>query len=84
MSSLRPSLITPTAAEAIVDHIRHSYGLGDAYHLRIEENEDGTWRVADGLGHALRVPAMGERAFRKWFDATYGDVIADRLETSEA
>lgn len=84
MGSMRPSIITPTAAEAIVDRIRYAYGLGSAYHLSIEENEDGTWQVADGLGHDQRVPAMGERAFRKWFDANYGDVIADRLETSEA
>ena len=43
-----------------------------------------TWTVADGRGRVLSVRAMGERAWRRWFEAHYGDVIADRQETSEA
>lgn len=71
-------------AEKIVDDIRRHFGLGDAYHLDIRENEDGTWTVADGLGKMVTVPAMGETKWRSWFQANYGDVIVDRMETSEA
>ncbi len=75
--------LSPTAAEEIVDDLRYQFGLGQAYHLDVQRNSRGDWEVDDGLGHHQTIPPMDEADLRQWWVDTYGDVVSERLETSE-
>lgn len=76
--------LRPEDAEHLVDGLRYRFGLGQAYHLSVHENEVGDWEIDDGLGaHSVTHPMSG-RCFKRWFYERYGDVIVERRQTTEA
>lgn len=75
--------LTPRGAERMVAEWRYRYGLGQAYQLQVRSNRFGQWEVEDGLGGRDVVEPMSVRGFERWLMDRYGDVIAERQQTSE-
>ncbi len=76
--------LTPEAAERLIDGLRYRFGLGQAYHLKVRENERGLWEIDDGRGEHMTTAPMNEHHFKLWFYERYGDVIVERRQMTES
>lgn len=75
--------LAPGAAERMVDGLRTQYGLGQAYRVRVRRTGRGQWDIEDGQGRHEVVSPMSAGGLEQWYWDRYGDVIAERRETSE-
>lgn len=82
MSSLAP-VLTPDRAQQIFEDLRSQYGLGDKYRIEISRLPSGSWRILRKGSAFDTVPPMSAASIFDWFNDKFGDVVTDRLETSE-
>jgi hypothetical protein len=76
-------VLTPDGATRVLEGLRSQYGLGDKYRMEVARLPSGRWRIAHE-GHPVdTVAPMSAASIFDWFDQKFGDIITDRLETSE-
>jgi len=81
--SSTPKVLSPDDASEVLEELRSCYGLGDKYQLDVDVQPNGRWRITHEGRRVDSVPPMTEDSVEDWFDRQFGDVVTDRLETSE-
>jgi hypothetical protein len=76
-------VLTPDDATEVLEELRSGAGLGDKYKLDVDKQPDGHWRITHDGKRVDSVPPMTAGHVEDWFDKQFGDVVTDRLETSE-
>ena len=76
-------VLTPDSAQEVLEELRSQYGLGDKYRMEIAGLPGGRWRILHDGRRVDTVPPLTADHVHEWFDKQFGDVVTDRLETSE-
>lgn len=76
-------VLSPDEASEVLEELRNCYGLGDKYCMDVDGQPDGRWRITHEGQRVDSVAPMTAGHVEDWFDKQFGDVVTDRLETSE-
>ena len=77
------TVLSPDDASQVLEALRSEYGLGDKYRMDVAKRPNGRWRIQSRGKRVDSMPPMSADSIHDWFDKQFGDVITDRLETSE-